>query len=114
MGKIKLDNTIAIGSSLLMVVAPKVCCWSAVIAAVSGGSSYLAWVYPMGPYLMGIAGIALSYSFYKAYKPIKDKAPSSSKCSGCNSPKKGFFQSKLYVWLILVFVLGSFAVSYFK
>jgi mercuric ion transport protein len=107
--KTKLENTVAIGSSILTVIAPKFCCWSSAIAATSTSSSYLAWAYPMRPYLMGLAGISLGFSFYKAYKP----KTSNYNCKVCTS-KKGFFQSKLYLWLILAFVLISFIISYVK
>ena len=64
---IQFQDSIATGTSLLTFLAPKVCCWNGAIAAISSGSSYLAWVYPLRPYLFGLAFLSLAYGFYREY-----------------------------------------------
>lgn len=109
MKRLKIADSIALGSSILTLVAPKFCCWGTALAAVSGGVSYLAWVYPMRPYLFALALVSLGYSFYKAYRPQSDKA---SSCPGCKTASLNFFQSKLWVWIMAVFVLTLFAINF--
>jgi len=102
-----LEKAVAVGSSMLTIVAPKFCCWSSAIAAVSSGVSYLAWVYPLRPYLWGISFITLGYSFYKAYKPKK------STCGSCTvENKRSFLKSKVFVWVTAVVVLLVFILNY--
>jgi len=104
-----IRNTAAVSASLLTIVAPKFCCWSSAIAAVSGGASYLAWVYPMRPYLFGLSFVFIGYSFYKAYRPKKEET---TDCV-CNKGKSNFLTSKRFTWLTAVFVFTMFIVSYF-
>jgi len=102
-----LEKAVAVGSSMLTIVAPKFCCWSSAIAAVSSGVSYLAWVYPLRPYLWGLSFITLGYSFYKAYKPEK------STCTSCAVEiKQPFLKSKVFVWITAVVVLLVFILNY--
>ena len=103
-----IQNTVAVGASLLTVVAPKFCCWSSAIAAISGGASYLAWVYPMRPWLFALSFASVGYSFYKTYKPKKADTP---ECV-CDQQKVSFLKSKLFTWLVAIFVTGMFIVSY--
>lgn len=99
-----MENAVAVGASFLTIVAPKFCCWSSAIAAISGGVSYLAWVHPMRPYLFGLSG----YSFYKAYRPKNEEY---TRCE-CDAGTSNLLASKLFTWLVAVFVLAMFLVSY--
>jgi len=103
------QNALAIGTSTLSFIAPKVCCWTAAVAAISGGSSYLAWVYPLRPYLFAIAFVSLGISFYNTY--WKDERTTNS-CNACIQTKTNFFQSKLWLWIVTVFVFVSFIIEY--
>lgn len=104
-----IQNTVAVGASFLTAMAPKFCCWSSAIAAVSGGASYLAWVYPMRHWLFALSFASVGYSFYKAYKPRKADNP---ECV-CDQQKVSFLKSKLFTWLVTIFVTIMFIVSYF-
>jgi len=103
-----LEKIVALGASVLTIAAPKFCCWSSAIAAVGSGVSYLAWVYPLRPYLWALSFMMLGYSFYKTYKPKKFS------CESCAPSKRSFLQSKLFVWITGIVVLLVFALNYSK
>ena len=108
MKRFSFENTIAGGTSILTVVAPKFCCWGSAVAALSSGVSYLAWVNPMKPYLIAVALLSLGYSHYKAYKT------DSKNCATCKQQKTGFFQSKTYLWLVTFAIICLFTISYLQ
>lgn len=106
---VQFQDSIATGTSLLTFLAPKVCCWNGAIAAISSGTSYLAWVYPLRPYLFGLAFLSLAYGFYREYYQKKlDKLS----CGGCTFEKNRFSKSKLRLWIVTLFVLLTFAINY--
>ena len=107
MKRLKIEAWVALVTSILGVAAPKICCWATALAAISGCVSYLAWVYPMRPYLFAIALISLGFSFYRAYRPTPEKA---SGCPGCKTGSANFFQSKLWVWTVAIILLALFAI----
>ncbi len=96
------------GASFLTIVAPKICCWSSAVAAISGGTSYLAWVYPMRPWLFALSFLSLGYSFYKISKKRNE-----NDCGVCDNEKINFFNSKNFTYLVTVFVVIMFIISYF-
>jgi len=96
------------GASFLTIVAPKVCCWSSAVAAISGGTSYIAWIYPMRPWLFGLSFISLGYSFYKISRKRNE-----NDCNACNSGKINFLTSKNFTYLVTAFVVVMFIISYF-
>lgn len=106
---IQFQDSIATGTSLLTFLAPKVCCWNGAIAAISSGSSYLAWVYPLRPYLFGLAFLSLAYGFYREYYQKKLDTPT---CRSCSYKKNWFSKSKLRLWIVTLFVLLTFAINY--
>lgn len=112
MKRLNIENPVAIGAALLTIVAPKFCCWSSAIAAISGGVSYLAWVYPIRPYLLSLSILSMGYSFYRAYRPQvkQDRIESEVNCQ-CGTEKSAFFSSKLLTWLTAIFVLVMFVLS---
>ena len=104
-----LEKAVALGSSFLTVIAPKFCCWSSSITALGAGSSYLAWVYPLRPYLWGLSFLMVGISFYQAYKPVK------SSCSSCaEDTQTPFLRSKGFTWIVAVLVLTMFVLSLLK
>lgn len=103
------QDSVAAGTSALTFIAPKICCWNGAIAALSSGTSYLAWVYPLRPYLFALAFISLGFSFYQKYRPIK---MDSGNCKNCSLEKMGFFRSKLWLWLVTTFVVITFSINY--
>ncbi|MBC9796015.1 hypothetical protein [Sinomicrobium weinanense] len=104
-----IQNSMAAGASVLAVMATKLCCWAPAIAALFGSASYLAWLQPMKPYLMTVALVSIGHSHYKAYF-----AKNTRGCTGTCSTKKqpGFFQSKTWLWLLTVLVIGLLVFSY--
>ncbi|SNZ01407.1 hypothetical protein [Flagellimonas pacifica] len=106
---LQFQDSIATGTSLLTFLAPKVCCWNGAIAALSSGTSYLAWVYPLRPYLFGLALLSLVFGFYREYYPKKKDTLS---CGSCTLDKNRVSRSKLRLWLVTLFVLITFAINY--
>lgn len=103
-----LEKAVALSSSFLTVIAPKFCCWSSAVTALGAGSSYLAWVHPLRPYLWGLSFLMVGISFYQAYKPVK------SNCSSCveDVPTSfSFIRSKGFTWIVAVLVLVMFIIS---
>lgn len=100
---------------MLTAFTPMMCCWGPAvlvsITGVGGGiAAYFFWIHPARPYLFVIAFTMLGYSFYQAYRPEKTEAYS---CANCDTSKTGFFKSKLYVWLVAVFVAMMFVINYY-
>lgn len=109
-----LDKVVAVGSSVLTVVAPKFCCWGSAIGAMSSGVSYLAWVYPLRPYLWGISFIMLGFSFYRVYKSSGVHAESGNSCNNCSQEKPTFLQTKSFTWITAIVVVLVFIITYFQ
>lgn len=106
---LQFQDSIATGTSLLTFLAPKVCCWNGAIAAIGSGTSYLAWVYPLRPYLFGLAFLSLAFGFYREYYPKKIDGLS---CGSCTLENHRFSKSKLRLWIVTLFVLTTFAINY--
>ena len=100
-----LEKAVALGSSFLTVIAPKFCCWSSAVTALGAGSSYLAWVYPLRPYLWGLSFLMVGVSFYQAYKPAKNS------CAACAEKKTPMLRSKTFTWIVALLVLVMFILS---
>jgi len=60
--------------------------------------------------LLTIAFLSLGYVFYKVYRPKKKDCCHEM---GRETDKKSFFNSKLYVWAVAVFVILMTLISYF-
>jgi len=106
-----VKNTVAAGTSLLTVVAPKFCCWSTALAAFSGGTSYLAWVYPMRPYLFAFSFLLVGISIYQTYKKNDSETGT---CQTCEQNTWWNKYSKYLTWGIALFILITFLLSYSK
>ncbi|RUT73311.1 mercuric transporter MerT family protein [Ancylomarina longa] len=110
MAGFKLKKKTSIGTAVFSAVSLKLCCWGPLlltgVAGVSGSSVYFSWFITLKPYLLTIAFLSLGYAFYQVYKPKK------TDCN-CETDKKVFFKSKLYVWLVAVFVILMTLTSYF-
>ena len=104
MKEIKIGIGTFTGSAVFSALMPFSCCWSpALLVGISGGATWFSWVHPFRPYFFAIAFLSLGFSFYKAYKPQKVQKEG---CQNCvNATKPGFFKSKLYVWLVTLFVV---------
>ena len=111
--KSKLSTFSALGTAALSAVSLKLCCWGpsllAGIAGISSGSVYFSWLHSIRPYLWVLAGISLGFAFYQAYKPQKQEE---GHCENCTTEKKPFFKSKLYVWIVAIFVVVIFIFYY--
>ena len=113
MSRVRLENPMAAGTTLLTVIAPKFCCWSTALAAITGGTSYLAWVYPMRPYLFALSFLLVGISFYKSYKPYFKKSQS-DECASCQTENGEVLSPKYLTWLIAIFVFVTFYLSYLQ
>lgn len=112
MAIIKLNEKTSIGTALFSAVSLKLCCWGPLlltgVAGISGSSAYFSWLIILKPYLLTITFLSLGFSFYLVY--IKKKVES---CDNCNTKKPSFIKSKLFVWLVAVFVVLMILVSYY-
>lgn len=99
------EKLVAVGSSGMTIIAPKFCCWGSAIAAMSSGASYLAWVYPLRPYLWGLSFMMIGISIYQAYKPAKKN------CMSCADVKLSFVRSKTFTWIVAVLIVFIFVLS---
>lgn len=112
MKRLNIESPVAIGTTLLILLAPKFCCWSSAIAAISVGVSYLAWVYPMRPYLFSLSILSIGYSFYKVYRPQVKLGRNENEVNfQCNKGKSTFLSSRFLTWLTAIFVLIMFVLS---
>ncbi len=111
MNRTLIENTTTAGTSLLVLVAPKFCCWSSALAAISSGSSYLAWVYPMRPLLFGLSFLLIGYSLFKIYSKANKKLDGDrcDRYGGCNTSR---LHARRFAWVSLIFVLVMLFVSY--
>lgn len=87
-------------AGLLAAIASSICCIGPLVAGIaglSGAASTFSWVEPLRPYLIGFTVLALGFAFYQAYKPKKAEADC---CAVDEAPKKRFFQTKGFLWVM--------------
>lgn len=110
MAGFKLNKKTSIGTAVFSAVSLKLCCWGPLlltgVVGVSGSSVYFSWLITLKPYLLTIAFLSLGYAFYRVYKPKENDC-----C--CETDKKLFFKSKLYIWFVAAFVILMTLISYF-
>ena len=110
MSGLKFNKKTSIGTAVFSAVSLKLCCWGPLfltgVAGVSGSSVYFSWLIILKPYLLVIAFLSLGYAFYQVYKSKKNDC-------NCETDKKQFFKSKLYVWSVAAFVILMTLISYF-
>lgn len=107
----KLNKKASLGTAVFSAVSLKLCCWGPLlltgVAGISGSSVYFSWLIALKPYLLAIAFLSLGFAFYQVYKKKKVD------CGNCETDKPSFFKSKIYVWLVAVFVVIMTLVSYY-
>ncbi|NOZ07785.1 MAG: mercury transporter [FCB group bacterium] len=109
---INFRRTTPVGTAIISAVSLKLCCWGPILltglAGVSGSSVYFSWLSTLRPYLLTVSFLSLGLAFYQVYKPQKE-----GRCpGGCDTEKKSFIKSKLYVWLVAIFVVVMTSISY--
>jgi len=107
-----LNKKVSIGTAVLSAVSLKLCCWGPFVligvAGISGGSAYFSWLDTIKPYLLTLAFFSLAFGFYQIYKPInKDN------CDSCKPKNKSVYRSKIYIWLVTLFVVTMTLISYY-
>ena len=112
MAIIKLNKNASIGTAVFSAVSLKLCCWGPLlltgVIGISGSSVYFSWLTVLKPYLLTIAFLSLGFAFYQVYKKKKQ-----DDCESCETKKVSFFKSKIYIWLVAVFVVVMILVSYY-
>ncbi len=110
-----------IGAGLLAAVAASLCCITpvlAVLGGLGGIASTFSFIDPLRPYLIGITALVLGFTFYKAYKPVKEGDVECA-CEDDESPaKKNFINSKAFLWVVagvsvLMFAFPSYSHIFF-
>ncbi len=109
----KYNHKTSAGAALVSAISLKLCCWGPLlltgIAGVSGSSVYFTWLSNIKPYLLTISFLSLGLAFYQVYRPQKDTCH----CAGaCEADRRAFNKSKLYVWLVAIFVAVMTTISY--
>lgn len=111
MAIVKLNKKASLGTAVFSAVSLKLCCWGPLlltgVAGISGSSVYFSWLITLRPYLLTIAFLSLGIAFYQVYKNRKVD------CGNCETDKASFFKSKIYVWLVAVFVVIMTLASYY-
>ncbi len=112
MGIFNANKKVSLGTAVLSAISLKLCCWGPFlligIAGISGGSAYFSWLDMVKPYLLTLAFFSLAFGFYQVYKPInKDD------CDNCKTKDKSIYRSKIYIWLVALFVVSMTLVSYY-
>ncbi|VAV85865.1 putative mercuric transport protein [hydrothermal vent metagenome] len=112
MALVKINNKTSTVAALFSAVSLKLCCWGPLlltgVIGISGSSVYFSWLTILKPYLLALAFLSLGFAFYQVYKKKKQ-----DDCGFCETKKVSFFKSKLYVWLVAVFVVVMTLVSYY-
>jgi len=112
MALVKINNKTSTVAALFSAVSLKLCCWGPLlltgVIGISGSSVYFSWLTILKPYLLAIAFLSLGFAFFQVYKKKK-----LGNCESCETKKESFFKSKLYVWLVAVFVVVMTLVSYY-
>ena len=96
------SGKVSMSAGLVAAVASSICCIGPLVAGIaglSGAASTFSWVEPLRPYLIGFTVLALGFAFYQAYKPKKAEADC---CAVDEAPKKKFFQTKGFLWMVTV------------
>ena len=100
------------GAGLLSAIAASSCCIPPVIAAIAGVggiSSSLSWMEPLRPFLIGLAIVAIGYSWYVHLKPKK-----ADDC-GCDiQDKPKWYQTRGFLVGITLFAAISIAFPYYS
>lgn len=97
-------------TGLFAAVAASSCCIPpviALIAGVGGSASALYWMEPFRPYLIGLAIIAIGYTWYYHLKPknVDD--------CGCDIEKPKWFQTKAFLVAMTLFAAISISFPYY-
>lgn len=89
--------------SLLSSIGASLCCITpllTLISGVSGMASYVTWVEPARPYLIGLTVSLLAVAWYQKLRPRQKED------CGCEVPKKSpFLQSALFLGLMTMFTV---------
>lgn len=105
------NNKKAILTGVFAAIAASSCCIPPVIAAIAGVSgmgSTLSWMEPFRPYLIGLAILAIGYSWYAHLKPKE-----ADDC-GCDIEKPKWYQSKGFLIGMTLFAAVSIGFPYYS
>lgn len=104
----KLNKNVSIVTAVFSAVSLKLCCWGPLlligVGGISGGGAYFTWLDTVKPYLLLLAFFSLVFGFYQVYKPMNKE-----NCNSC----KPLQRSKIYIWLVTLFVVLMTLVSYY-
>jgi mercuric ion transport protein len=101
----------AITTAIIAALAASSCCippFIALIAGVGGAVGSLSWIEPFRPYLIGLAVIAIGYTWYNHFKPKK-----SDDC-GCDIEKPKWYQTKGFLIGVTLFAFTSITFPYYS
>jgi len=100
-----------IGTGLLTAIASSLCCITPVLALISGTSgiaSSFSWLEPFRPYLIVFTILVLGFAWYQKLKHQQE-----IECD-CETSKKSFIQSKLFLGIVTIFAIVMTAFPYYS
>lgn len=101
----KTNSVLSIIAAILAVLASKLCCILPALGVLAGTSSAIPWlaeIRPYRPYLITFSLITLAYAWYRKLRPKK----------ACCHKDDSFVNSKLFLLLITIFVIGAILLPY--
>lgn len=107
-----IGNSKLVGTSILAALAASLCCITpvlAILAGTAGLASTISWIDPFRPYLIGLTVLVLAFAWYQKFKP---KTQAEIDCI-CDDDKPKFFNSKVFLFLITLFVAAMLAFPYY-
>ncbi|GAC1423049.1 MAG: hypothetical protein NVS9B7_23220 [Flavisolibacter sp.] len=100
--------------SLISALAASLCCITPVLAlfaGISGAASFLSWLEPARPYLIGLAIATLVFAWYRSFNSQEKEACGTD--GNCVVQKTSFLGSRTFLIIITVAAIALIAFPYY-
>ncbi len=104
-------------SAIVTAVLASLCCITpvlAVLAGLGGIATTFSFLDPLRPFFIGFTVIVLGLAFYNAYKPKKQNEIDCACETDENGSKKGFVNSKAFLWIVALVAITLVAFPYYS
>jgi len=95
----------SIGAGLLVAFTASLCCITpvfATLAGIGGIASFISWMEPFRPYLIGLTVLVLGFAWYQKLKP---RTQEEIDCACEDDERPSFWQSKKFLGIVTVFAV---------
>ncbi|RAJ82308.1 copper chaperone CopZ [Chitinophaga dinghuensis] len=109
-----MKKTLIAGSGIIAALLASTCCLSPLLALAGMlgiGVAQLTFLMSIKPYLIILSLMALGYNLYKAYQPANQ--PCCAVTTGKEKKSNNFFNSKLFLWTIIIITLLILVLPYY-